>query len=492
MNLDLIFNRSISSNDAITKRKVFFNNQLILLVFAIFVVSCSPKIIEKTQDALNVSIDSSITVSSKQARVISDSLTLIENKNAKILEKQKIFLNEVRDSIFDENIHTVLLHKTGWIFSLPIIGLNSDETLSLSFDDFDQDIKKFKYSIQICDADWQVLNMQTYQYIDGFNEDYINDYKLSFNTIQKYNHYNLVFPNQSMKIKKSGNYMIKIYTDDIMQPFIIKCFMVMENIVNIKSGIKDATLLNEKRFRQEVDFSIMTNNIIIENPSRNLFVKIYQNMRPDNAIVDLKPRLVKGNELDYNYDEENVFNGGNEFRNFDIKSLKYNSERIAKITYENTTNQVFLHKDFARPFKVYKTEDDINGKFAIKSDYTKDFEIEADYTFVNFSLPYDIPSLEGNIYVYGAFTNWKLSEDARMKYNYKSRAYETSIYVKQGYYNYQYVLKRASQSIVDETFIEGNHAETENDYFIFVYYRQPGEQYDRLIGFQQINSINNR
>lgn len=475
-------------------KKLFQNKHLILLFLAVFAVSCTSKIIEKTQNTAIVTVDSSITalISSKQARIISDSITLIENKTAKIFEKQKIFLNEVRDSIFDQNIHTVILNKTGWIFSLPVIGLNSDETLSLSFDDFDPDIKKFKYSIQICDADWQVLPMQVFQYLDGFNEDYINDYKLSFNTIQKYNHYNLVFPNQNMKIKKSGNYIIKIYTDDILQPFIIKRFMVLENIVNIKSSVKDATLLNEKRYRQEVDFSIMTNNIIIENPSRNLFVKIYQNLRPDNAIVDLKPRLVKGNELDYNYDEENVFNGGNEFRNFDIKSLKYNSERIANITYENKSNQVYLHYDLPRPFKVYKTEEDINGKFAIKSDYTKDFDIEADYTWVHFSLPYDLPTVEGNIYVYGAFSNWKLNEETRMKYNYKSRAYETSVYLKQGYYNYHYVLKRVNQSIADETFIEGNHAETENDYFIFVYYRQPGEQYDRLIGFQQINSINNR
>jgi hypothetical protein len=280
--------------------------------------------------------------------------------------------------------------------------------------------------------------------------------------------------------------------DDVNQPTIIKRFMVMENLVNIKSKVKDATLLNEKRFRQEIDFSILTHNFIIDNPSRNIIVKIFQNMRADNAIIDLKPRLVKGNELDYDYDEDNVFNGGNEFRNFDIKSLKYNSERINNITYENGSNQVYLHKDLSRPFKVYKSEEDINGKFAIKSDYTKDYETEADYTFVHFSLPFDIPTVEGNIYVYGSFTNWKLSENTRMKYNYKTRAYETSIYAKQGYYNYQYVLKRLNQSVLDETFIEGNHASTENDYFIFVYYRQPGELYDRLIGFQQINSINNR
>lgn len=457
--------------------KHLFNK--ILIILTIGICACSPKVTKQITNTENQK-DSTIIA-------ITDSVEVYKKP-----EKPQLIINAIRDSIFDSKIHTVLIHKTGWIFSLPVITLGSAETISFSFDDFDADIKKFRYSFQLCDADWQLSPLQTSQYIDGFTDDYINDYKLSFNTLQKYNHYNLEFPKDNMKITKSGNYLLKVYTEDINHPFIIRRFMVMETKVNIKAKVKDATLLNEKRFRQEIDFSIFTNNFIIDNPSRNVFVKIFQNMRPDNAIIDLKPRLVKGNELDYDYDEDNVFNGGNEYRNFDIKSLKYNSERIASITYDKDGNQVYLHNDLPRQFKVYKTEEDINGKFAIKADESADSETEADYTYIHFSLPYDIPTVEGNIYVYGAFTDWKLTDDARLKYNYKYRAYEASILVKQGYYNYQYVLKRQNQTVLDETFIEGNHADTENDYFIFVYYRQPGELYDQLIGFQQINSINNR
>lgn len=408
-------------------------------------------------------------------------------------ENQKKVINEIRDSIYDNDIHTVILHKTGWIFSLPIIKFNSDETLNLSFDDFNQEVKKFKFTYQICDAYWQELKTPIYQYIEGFAEDYLNHYKLSFNTIQNYIHYELQFPNSTMKITKSGNYLLKIYIDESENPIIVKRFMVLENTINIDAKIKDATLLSEKKYRQEIDFSIISNDFIIENPSQNLIVNIYQNMRPDNAIINLKPRIVKGNIFDFDYDNgENVFNGGNEFRNFDIKSLKYNSERIKYISYENKMNHVFLYNDLPRPFKVYKTEDDINGKYAIKSDYTKNYDNEADYTWVYFSLPYEIPTVEGNIYIYGYLTEWKLSNDALMKYNYKHRSYETALYLKQGYYNYQYILQKNGQSEFDETFIEGNHSETENDYFIFVYYRQPGELYDKFIGFRQINSINNR
>ncbi len=452
----------------------------ILIILAIYLVSCSPKIIEQTQD--NAIVQKTDSIGKAQA----DSL-ITEVKKVDI----KIVIPAIPDSVWNDNLQTVLIHKSGWEMSLPIISLNTNETISFSFDDLDGDVKRYKYTILQCDANWQASPLQQSQYIDGFTEDYIGDYKMSFNTIPNYTHYNLVFPKETMKITKSGNYILKVYIDDANKPLIIKRFMVLEQKININGKIKDATLLNDKRFKQEVDFSIVTNNYIINNPSRNLFVKIYQNMRPDNAICNLKPRLVKGNELDYDYDEENTFNGCNEFRNFDIKSLKYNSERIYRIEFEDKAHQVYLHNDLARRFKVYKTEEDINGKRVIKADNTKDSEIEADYTYVHFTLPYEIPTVEGNIYVYGAFNNWKLDENSKMTYSFKRRAYEATVFVKQGYYNYQYVLQRPNKEI-DDTFVEGNHADAENDYFIFVYYRQNGELYDKLIGFKQLNSINDR
>ena len=452
----------------------------IFIAFLILLISCSPKIIEKTQE----NISSQITDSIGKPRV--DSLIT----GVKILET-KIAIPQISDTVWSENLQTVLIHKTGWEVSLPIIGLNTNETISFSFDDLDGDVKRYKYTILQCDANWQISQLQPSNYIDGFTEDYIEDYKISINTIQKYTHYNLVFPKETMKITKSGNYILKVYTNDANEPLIIKRFMMLEQVVNINGKIKDATLLIDKRFKQEVDFSIITNNYIINNPSRNLSVKIYQNMRPDNAICNLKPRLVIGNVLDYDYDEGNTFNGGNEFRNFDIKSLKYNSERIYQIDYEEGANHVYLHNDLARRFKVYKTEEDINGKRAIKADYIRDSETEADYTYVHFTLPYDIPTVEGNLYVYGALTDWKINDNAKMTYNYKRRAYEATVFVKQGYYNYQYILQKPNKEI-DDTFVEGNHSDAENDYFIFVYYRPMGEMYDKLIGFRQLNSINDR
>lgn len=74
-----------------------------------------------------------------------------------------------------------------------------------------------------------------------------------------------------------------------------------------------------------------------------------------------------------------------------------------------------------------------------------------------------------------------------MTYNYVNKAYETVLYLKQGYYNYQYVLVEDDKK-PNAAFIEGSHYETENDYYILVYYQSYSDRYQQLIGYKKINS----
>ena len=104
-------------------------------------------------------------------------------------------------------------------------------------------------------------------------------------------------------------------------------------------------------------------------------------------------------------------------------------------------------------------------------------------------MPFDNPTPEGNFYVLGKLTNWKLDKVNRMTYNYKRFGYECNLYVKQGYYNYLYAFLKDKSKAGDETLMEGNHWETENDYTIYVYHRQRGTFYDQLVGVKRLNSV---
>ncbi len=393
------------------------------------------------------------------------------------------------DYTYVDNIKTILFNRDGWELSNPIIKLNSDEKLFISFDDLDGDLKYYRYTVIHCDAFWNPSDLLQNEYIEGFMNDDIEDYHYSLNTAQEYTNYQHIFPTEDLKITKSGNYILKVFLEEDEENIVFtRRFMVMETKLSIEEKVKRPTSINDRNYKQEIDFDIYTHGYQIINPYKNLKVIIKQNGRWDNAITDLKPFMIKNDVLDYNYDEENVFNGGNEFRNFDIKSLKYNSERISEIIYNSNMYHVYLRNDHRRTFKIYHLEDDINGKKLITTEDANNSFIEGEYVQVHFFLPYNAPLVDGNLYVFGALTCWNYTKEGKLHYNYDKSGYETTLFLKQGFYDYQYVFLESGQQEGDETFIEGNHRETNNDYTIYVYYRKSGSLYDKLVAVKHFVS----
>lgn len=420
-----------------------------------------------------------------QKEIISENLSENDStftEEVVIIEPTIIYKNET----FNRQIKTVLCHNTIDELSLPIINLNSAEQLLISFDDLDTDIKDYYFTIIHCKSDWTASDLMQSEYIDGFTDEPITNYEFSFNTLQKYSHYSFNFPTEELKPLLSGNYVFKIYEQG-GETIAFKRFMVLETMLTIKAEVRRATLVDDRKTKHEIDFIIKHPNITIADPFSDIKVTIKQNNRGDNAITDLKPLFVKNNELIYDYQEDNTFWANNEFRHFDIKSLRYQSERIKEIIFDSTYHHVYLFNDRKRPFDRYSIEPDINGKFLIKSQEGWKSSIEADYAFVHFTLPVDHISY-GELYVIGEFTNWQLEAANKLKYNADKMQYEASIYLKQGYYNYHYSLKDTTTNRVDVSFIEGTHYQTRNDYYIYVYYRAVGDRYDRFVGFLKTSS----
>ncbi|MDQ3046136.1 MAG: DUF5103 domain-containing protein [Bacteroidota bacterium] len=394
------------------------------------------------------------------------------------------------DYIYKKYIHTVQLRDESFELSHPILNLDSQEKLKLSFDDLDGDLKSYSYSIIHCNSNWEPSDMMSAEYIEGFSDNTINDYRYSFNTFVKYTHFNAVFPNNSTRITKTGNYILKVYLDgDPENIAITKRFVVYQSKVMITSRVTAATIIDDRNYKQEIDFTINHTGYQINNPYGDFHVVITQNNRWDNAIRGLKPVYVKDAELVYDYDQDNVFPGGNEFRFFDIKSIRYMSERLYKVRTDTSGNHVELYTDEKRTFKRFYSQSDINGDFLIKVQEGNNSEVEADYCYVKFFLPYDAVLTDGNLYVFGAFNSWRCNRENLMQYNSARFGYECTILMKQGYYNYEFAFLKDGESAADETLIEGTHYETENDYTIYVYHRQQGTFYDQLIGVKRLNSM---
>ncbi|MCX6243340.1 MAG: DUF5103 domain-containing protein [Bacteroidetes bacterium] len=408
----------------------------------------------------------------------------------KTLAGTTTFPNENR--VYRNSVKTVLLYKEGFEMSSPVMKLPG-ERLIFSFDDIDSDAEQFRYTILHCEADWTTSSELTpTEYIDGYPDDLITDVSYSFNTTTHYIHYSTVLPTPNLRPKLSGNYMIIVFLDDPSNIVITWRFMVLENSpITIIGNARQANNITDRYTRQQVDFTIGFNSMTINDPNRELKVTITQNDRQDNALRGLKPRFVRGNSLDYTDMPQAIFNGGNEYRSFDTKSLLYQSERIRKIDYDNNGYQVYLTDDLRRTTKNYVTDHEINGRRLIKNEeHAQNSNIEADYAWVHFYLPFETPVTIGQIYILGALTDWQLSDSSRMSYNTEWKGYEKTLFLKQGYYNYIYVLKDNRTGRADESFIEGNHWETENEYTIWIYYHPTGSQYDHLIAVQDLNTNN--
>ncbi len=395
------------------------------------------------------------------------------------------------DYVYKPNIKTVLFYREGFVLTSPVINLNGEEKLVLDFDDLDGTYKRMRYTLIHCDANWAPSDLLPNEYLNGFYDDDIRDYKFSFNTLQKYIHYTITLPTERMTPILSGNYLLKVYMEDNPDDLVLtRRMMIVDPKVTINAVVKQPTIVEYRNYKQEVDFSIDKTGYTINNPYQDLKIVLQQNGRWDNAITNLKPLYIKGDILDYNYEEENVFTGGNIFRWFDIKGMNFYTEFIQRIVKDSIGYEVFLKDEERKTFKVFVSQKDINGRMFIKSDDNiKDNDIEAEYVYVHFFLKYEAPLTGGSLYILGALTDWAYSKDAKLSYNYNRRGYEATLYLKQGYYNYQYVYLDNTSHAGDETLVEGMHYETDNEYTIYAYTREQGKMYDVLVGVKQFNTF---
>jgi hypothetical protein len=388
------------------------------------------------------------------------------------------------NAVYQKNIKTVLLYKAGYELSPPIIQLNSAEKLVLAFDDLDQNYKQYRFTLVHCDADWNKSEIQPIEYLNGYTDDFIEKYTYSFNTTVSYINYTVTFPNENIKITKSGNYILKVFlgSDPDENVVLTRRFMVYEQLVTINGRIANSVDLDLRNTHQQVSFSILGGNYYMTDTYRNLHVVVQQNGRWDNIVRNVQPRNIVGNEFNYSLVEELQFPGGNEYRYLDMKTLKYNTDRMQSLQYTQDGYQVYIMQDAPRAKGSYISEEDINGRKLIADNDAQDPYSEGDYAWVHFSLAYYPPSVEGTIYIFGALTDWQFNPSNLMQYNFEKKAYEGKLFLKQGYYNYAYAFLENRSQIGDLGLIEGNYWETINEYTVYVYYRQVGEFYDRLVG----------
>lgn len=365
----------------------------------------------------------------------------------------------------------------------PVVQLN--EPIYLEFDDTTASEQDYYYKLIHCDYDWTPSQLLKSQYLTGVDNQRIIDYENSYTTLQPYSNYRLTIPNENVRLKVSGNYVLEIYNSTYELQF-SRRFVVFKDVVKVGAVVKrsrDFEFLDEK---QVVQFTINSGSFRLVNPKKEVKVAIIQNYYWPSALYNIKPQFTLGNELVYKYDQETSFYGGNEFLNFDTKDLRAPSSVISHIELTDIY-QHYLFADRFRSVREYTYFPDINGDFVVRTLQGDDESREAEYTNIHYSLPYSEELNLDDVYVFGKFNNYAFTDENKMTYNEENGMMETAIKLKQGFYNYKYVIKK-EDGAVDLNTISGSFHFTENAYLILVYYRDFGQIYDSIIGVGSTNS----
>jgi hypothetical protein len=369
---------------------------------------------------------------------------------------------------------------------IPIFRLG--DSFQFVFDDLYGTEANYFYTITHYDYDWKPSQLAKQEYLNGFDNQRIQDYTNSLTTLQLYSHYRISFPNRLTQFRVSGNYMIKILDDDQNVVF-TKKFILYEDLVAVPMQVRRARNVAVVEKKHNLEFSIKSATINFQSPLQNVKVLLLQNGKFDTAITNIKPQFTIGNDLIYRYDTETQFWAGNEFLFFENKNILAANNTIAKIDSKGGLYNAYLYTSQARANSPYTFFPDINGNYVVKNIGRENSEIEADYAWIFFSLSAPSFYAKKSIYVNGMFNNFAIGEENKMEYNAEKGIYEKALLIKQGFTNFQYVIADSNGKIDEENAIDGNFFQTEDNYFALVYYRENNQRFDRIIGKGTASSI---
>ncbi len=401
---------------------------------------------------------------------------------------QQVFQN----ATFREGIQTIQVYPEGNPLGYPFIGLNFGENLEFHFDIMSTDLTVYSYGILHCTHDWKKSDLESSEYLTGFQTQNISTFDAGFNTMYEYAHYQFSFPNDMSRPKYSGNYVMIVFEgtniEDASSWLITYRFMVYESQVSVLSKVGASSVIADRYSKQEVDFDIGYKDFTMYDPMREINVTVLQNMQWETAVNELKPIFMKPEVLTFDYNlGENSFEGASEWRNFDAKNVRYVSAEIEAIMLESDGYNVYLRTDLPEGKKAYATWTDLNGNYLIRNDQADDSNLEAEYVLVHFRLK--IPEIsESEILIEGKFNQFG-KQPIKCAYDKIEGVYKAKLLLKQGYYNYRFTIRDKYYSMNNLRATEGSHAATENDYHIIVYKYDRNLDCDRIIAVKADNSI---
>ena len=394
-----------------------------------------------------------------------------------ILHSSLFTLHSQTQQVFNRNIKTLTLTVDDDPTLPPYLAFKGHQSLCIEWDEMSHEYKRYRYHIDHCDWDWQPTDgIFESDYLEGLNDQLIEEFEKSFNTTQIYTHYWLRIPSKEIHLRLSGNYRVLIYEEDEEdEPVLEARFCVYEREMGVVAQLSPNTDVDFNDSHQQMTLSIGFGNLQVFNPEQEMKVIVMQNRRWDSRIEGLVPNVRRANGIEFTHNRNLIFPAGNEFHRFEILDVHRTAAGVDRIDWFEPYYHATLFP--ARIDNSYTYFEDQNGVYVVRSADNYDDWTTAEYVVVHFFL--QTPRLQGgDVYVSGWWTGQTFNPDCKMEYDEAHQQYHAAILLKQGYYSYEFIQK---DGLMRRTM--GSFFETENEYQVLVYYRQQGSRYDRLAGY---------
>lgn len=396
------------------------------------------------------------------------------------------------EKIYQPNIHTTQLYKSGDPISFPVLMLGSSDGLELHFDDLDRSIKQYYYAFQLCNADWSPSVLSTFDYVKGFQNVRITNYRPSSIALTNYTHYQATVPDRNSYPTRSGNYLLKVFLNsDTSQLAFTKRFVVVDTKASVAAQVQQPFNAQWFKTHQKLQLAVNVDKRIQIFAPQDVKVVILQNSNWQTSLFINQPTIYRGNYLEYSDEAVTAMPALREWRWIDLRSYRLKSDRMQELDSRSAVPSVTIKPDPVRSGQTYIFYQDLNGRYTIETLEGVNPFWQGDYGNVRFSFfPNGNRPLEGqDVHVFGELTNYARDTSSKMQFNADRGAYEKTLFLKQGYYNYMYATWPTGKTgYPDMSQTEGNFWNTDNNYQVLVYYKSFGGRADELIGYVNISS----
>ncbi|MBE0571988.1 MAG: DUF5103 domain-containing protein [Ignavibacteriaceae bacterium] len=387
----------------------------------------------------------------------------------------------------DFTVKSLNVYTSDNLTSLPV--LTGGNKLVIEFDVQGKFIPNMNIVFRFCDKGWTPTKN-----IFLLNSQYSTAYFLDFEELPimvvddaRY-HHKSSYPDDRDQVQFPFSGKWRFYLTDTQDSSIVYAtgkFFVVQNNIELGVRLKRDELEDQSYWPVELAKAVnITTDFYLPDDFHPSFVdriEIVDNQRLyDPVVIDRETNTLY---RFYKWDANRSFTftardipAGNEFRQVDIRDHNLFIGKEVRAQLDGLEYSRF----FLNPLNK-----DLNGG-KIYSNYSDEYST---YLNVTFSIRPPEENFQ-NIFLVGAFNNWKLSLDYKM--NESGGVYSITIPLKRGIYDYQYVAADLDNGEIinsDWLVLEGNTWLNSKEYDIFLYYNEQDKGvYERIIGYKRLKS----